>query len=413
MRFYKVKIILITSFLAIFSVQPSTAITNGTFAPSGSTVKVISNWGNCSGAVWKINIVITAAHCVFDTTGVLREGLSVNAFINGAWTKVEVAGIKAPIDFKNASSYIDITSQVSAKDIAFIILKNDLGDKENFSSPRIATTSDWESYKLGSTAFAIYGYGYTSETSFAGNQPIAGIFTLDLTYSQGNKDWAVLRSNASATCHGDSGGPVVAYSQNENAFILVGVMQGGIGTGNCSYMQSNGGSINMFMKISSFSDLAKSTEITNDKYVIGKTALDAAFNKLDEFRTKLSDLSDFADQLSPASKKRIYENSKDVAKINGYIDEFENKVNDLEEILNESMDFTYINSGVLEANSPTVGKNFEANVKPFIAKINPLISKISKTLPSFVCTSDSLIKDLPSSKKCPKGYTKTELIKPF
>jgi replication initiation and membrane attachment protein DnaB len=167
------------------------------------------------------------------------------------------------------------------------------------------------------------------------------------------------------------------------------------------------------MKISSFSDLAKSTEITNDKYVIGKTALDAAFNKLDEFRTKLSDLSDFADQLSPASKKRIFENNKDVAKINGYIDEFENKVNDLEEVLNESMDFTYINSGVLEANSPTVGKNFEANVKPFVTKINPLFTKISKTLPSFVCTSDSLIKDLPLSKKCPKGYTKTELTKPF
>lgn len=413
MRFYKAKIILLSSVLAIFNVQPSVAITNGTIAPPGFTVKIISNWGNCSGAVWKTNIVITAAHCVFDTTGVLREGLSVNAFIDGTWTKVEVAGIKAPTDYRGANSFIDINSQVSAKDIAFIILKNNLGNKDNFYNPRIANASDWESYKLGTSAFAINGYGYTSETNYGGNQPISGIFTLDLNYSQGDKDWAVLRSIVSATCHGDSGGPILAYNQIEKAFILVGVLQGGVSTGNCSYMQSNGGSINMFMKLSSFSDLAKSTEITNDRYMIGKTALDAAFSKLDVYKTKLSDLSDFADQLSPASKKRIYENSKDVAKINRYIEEFENKVNDLEEVLNESMDFTYINSGVLEANSSAVGAKFEASLKQYATKINPLITKISKTLPSFVCSSDSLIKDLPSNKKCPKGYTKTELTKPF
>ena len=413
MRLYRAKIILVTSALAIFNVQPTTAVTNGTFAPPGLTVKVISNWGNCSGAVWKLNIVITAAHCVFDTAGILREGISVNAFMDGAWTKVEVAGIKVPTDYRYANSSIDVTSQLSSKDIAFIILKNDLGDKENFSTPRIATISDWESYKLGTSAFAIYGYGYTSETKYAGNQAVAAIFSLDLTYSQGNKDWAVLRSNNSATCHGDSGGPVVAYNQNDDDFILVGVLQGGVGIGNCSYMQSNGGSINMFMKLSSFSDLAKSTEVTNDRYVIGKKVLDASFSKLDVYKTKLSDLSDFADQLSPATKKRIFVNNKDVAKINVYIAEFENKVNDFEELLNESMDFTFINSGILEANAPALGKNIEASLKQLSSKINPLTTKISKTLPSFVCTSDSLIKDLPSSKKCPKGYTKTELAKPF
>jgi hypothetical protein len=413
MRFCKAKIILLTSFLAIFNIQPSTAISNGTPAPQGLTVKLISNWGSCSGAVWKINIVITAAHCVFDTTGVLREGLSVNAFRNGVWSKIEVAGIKAPTDYKSANSLVDLNSQNLAKDIAFIILKNNLGDPATFSGPRFANTSDWETFKLGSTGFAIYGYGYTSETDFAANQPVAGIFTLDQTYSQGNKDWAVLRSNVSATCHGDSGGPVVAYSQIENAFILVGVLQGGVAVGNCSYMQSNGGSINVIIKLSFYNDLAKSTELTQAKYLVGKYALDTAFTKLDKYKTKLSDLSDFADQLSPSSKKRIYDNNKDVIKLNGYLDDFETKVNDQEEILNQSMEFTYINSGVLEANAPAVGTSFEASFKPFVTKIDPLFTKISKTLPSFVCTSDSLIKDLPSSKKCPKGYTKIELTKPF
>ena len=141
--------------------------------------------------------------------------------------------------------------------------------------------------------------------------------------------------------------------------------------------------------------------------------MESGFENLNFYKDLISDFIDYAELLPLATKKRLFDNSKNVSSLYTLIDDYEIKLNDQEELLNQSMEFTFINSGVLEANSRSVGTGFESSHKQYQTKIDALFVKIGKTLPEFVCTSGIQIKDLPSSKKCPKGYKKNELIKPF
>ena len=85
----------------------------------------------------------------------------------------------------------------------------------------------------------------------------------------------------------------------------------------------------------------------------------------------------------------------------------------LNEVLNKSMDFIFINSGILEANTPEVSSKIEQSLTPYQDKIQLLLTSISKSLPSAVCTRNTQVRNLLSNKKCAKGFSKTELSKPF
>lgn len=413
MRLYKVKIFLIASILAIFNIQPTNAITNAVPAAEGLAVKVYTGTGNCTGAIWLNYIVITAAHCVVMPSGVVADNIGVSAYVSGQWIKSEVVGVKLPKDFKGGE--MNIYGQSPTYDIAFLILKNKLWDYPLFPNLRLANTSDWDTYKTSQTSLEEMGYGLFSESSSEDptSAPLSAMFYLDVALSSGTKDWAVMHSNTSASCHGDSGGPVIYYRKAENALVLAGIFTHGSGmSGNCGSFQF-GSSTSVFTKLSSYADLAASTLNTASKYQTTAKVLNTAYENLDGYKTNNSDLSDFADQLPISTKKRLFDHNKNVAALYILTEDYGNKINDYQEILDQSMDFTFINSGILEANSPAVGSDFEVSLKPFETKINALLIKISKALPSAVCTNDSQIKELPSSKKCPKGYAKTELTKPF
>jgi hypothetical protein len=77
------------------------------------------------------------------------------------------------------------------------------------------------------------------------------------------------------------------------------------------------------------------------------------------------------------------------------------------------MDFSIINSGILAANAPDLSKSIEKSLNGYQAKIEALVIKIYKPLPTYVCVSGGNVKDLPKNKRCPKGYEKTELPRPF
>jgi len=413
MRLYKAKIIMIASILPIFNLQPVSAITNAVPAAEGLAVKVYSSANYCTGAIWLNYIVITAAHCVVLPSGVVADNIGVSAFVSGQWIKSEVAGVKLPKDYKGGE--INLYGQSPTYDIAFLILKNKLWDYSLFPNLRIANTTDWDTYKTSQTSLEEFGYGFTTETTSENptGAPLSAMFYLDVALSSGTKDWAVMHSNTSASCRGDSGGPVIYYRKAENALVLTGIFTHGTGMGgNCGSFQF-GSSTSVFTKLSSYADLAASTLNTASKYQTTAKVLNAAYENLDGYKTNNSDLSDFADQLPLSTKKRVFDNNKNVAALYTLTEDYGNKVNDYQEILDQSMDFTFINSGILEANSPTVGASFEVSLKPFESKINALLIKIAKVLPSVVCTNDLQTKDLPSSKKCPKGYTKKELTKPF
>lgn len=412
MRLYKVKIVLIASILAIFNIQPTNAITNAVPAAEGLALKVYTATGNCTGAIWLNYIVITAAHCVVLPSGVVSSNIGVSAFVSGEWIKSEVVGVKLPKDYTGGK--LDLYSQSFDYDIAFLILKNKLWDYPLFPNLRIANTTDWDAYKTSQTSLEEFGYGFTSESSSENptKAPVSAMFYLDVALSSGNKDWAVMHSITSASCKGDSGGPVIYYRKAENALVLVGILSKSTGPGQCGSFEF-GSYTSVFTKLSNYADLAASTLNTASKYQITAKVLNTAYENLDGYKTNSSDLSEFADQLPLSTKKRVFDNNKNVAALYILTEDYGNKINDYQEILDQSMDFTFINSGILEANSPAVGSNFEVSLKPFETKINALLIKISKALPSAVCTNDSQIKDLPSSRKCPKGYAKTELTKPF
>lgn len=415
MKRYPKSFIAVLAILLIVVINPPTsnAITNGVPAAEGIAVKVISDAGLCTGTLWKLNIVITAAHCVVQTSGVIATGISANAYIYDHWVKSEVIGIKLPKDYTGTA--YNIYSQSSYSDIAFLILKDKLWDNLAFPDIRIATQNDWDSYKTSQTWLEEMGYGFTSDSGPDSpyNKPQSAMFYLDVSLSAGGKDWAVFHSATSSPCHGDSGGPVIYFRSAEKTIVIVGVLISAPGTGsNCGSFQF-GSYTGVFTKVSNFAELAASTLNTESKYRVGADIIKTAYESLDNYRTNTSDLSDYAELLPPATKKRLFDNNKNVAALYTLIEDYGLKVNDQEEILNQSMEFTFINSGVLEANSAPVGGDFETSFKPFEAKIKALLPKISKVLPTYVCTNDLLIKDLPSSKKCAKGYTKFELTKPF
>jgi hypothetical protein len=273
-------------------------------------------------------------------------------------------------------------------------------------------------YKQSPIWLEVFGYGFTSETgtTVPTALPISAMFTINVYSSSDNgKDWAMLNSSTSATCHGDSGGPVIYYRAAEKALVLVGITTAASGVTksvNCGDMLYGSSSV-IFTKLSSYSGLAASTLNTEARYRPSATVLDSATRTLETYRNYTSELSDFEDLISPATKKRLFTNNKNMTAFQNLVDDYETKLNSHEEALNQSMDFLYINSGVLEANSREMSASIESSLKKYEAKIDPLINKIRKTLPLFVCSNEVQIKDFPASKKCPKGYEKVDLPLPF
>lgn len=401
--------------LAIFNTQASHAITNGNPGAQGVAVKVYSSGNECTGVIWKNNIVITAAHCVMDRAGVLEKTIRIGAYINSTWIYSDVVGVKIPKEYNRAT--VNLYAQNIHSDIAFLILKEVLDFPPISLELRIATLNDWNMYKQSRTELELLGYGFISDYGTASpiTSPISAIFTLNVNLDlDGRRDWGSLVSSSSATCRGDSGGPVIYYRAAEKALVLVGIAtaSSGLDALNCGDFLFGNASAS-FTKLSSYSGLAASTINTEARYRPSALVLNSAYEILEGYRNSTSDLGELENQIPLATKKRLFGSNKNISTFRKLVDDYESKVNTYDEALNQSMDFVYINSGVLEANSREISASIESSLKKFEAKIDPLISKILKTLPLFVCSNEVQVKDYPVSKKCPKGYEKTELPKPF
>jgi hypothetical protein len=251
------------------------------------------------------------------------------------------------------------------------------------------------------------GYGFISNSGpeIPTKMPLSGMSFLDVELSAGGKDWAVMYSNKSSICKGDSGAPVIYYRAEEKAIVLVGIISSSLGDSQCGDFQFNV-STSVFTKLSSFSELAAATLNTESKYRTGADVLNAAYENLNSYTAKASDLRAYIDQLPPATMRRMLKN-KDLNSIYALVDDYADEVSNKQVILDKSMDFIFINSGVLEANSPSYATNFKSSFAPYEIKAKALFAKVAKLLPSAVCINGVTTKDLPSNKKCPKGYTKT------
>jgi hypothetical protein len=204
------------------------AIEGGYSSPAlvGATVALLNSETAtspyCSGMLLDENVIATAAHCVIDINGTVRNDIWISPAGADLATSPKLspaAQVFAVAGWKNTS-----TSVVS-DDIAFVISKRSLG-KPIFS--KILSAAEVKA--LYGQSVILSGYGRKGALQAASQKP--------LFLQQRVIDWViqgyplgtythVMATDTETPCPGDSGGPI--FKEDAGKFYAVGVIAGGNG----------------------------------------------------------------------------------------------------------------------------------------------------------------------------------------
>jgi secreted trypsin-like serine protease len=248
--------------ISLVTPTQATAIENGLDATGNQhVVKVLSTHSKgrvnvCSGGILSEYVVVTAAHCLNDESGLMSKEIWI--LPPGSVSKKDASGGHVRettwIQVDNTAittTYQSTLTQVENDDLAFLVLSRPIELKVNTLIPSEDETGK---LKTANASLRLYGYGYISDAGKTSDAPNYYIGRFDSRIPASIKNSGYATSTDAATCQGDSGGPVLSVTAT--AVTIVGVITGGPTSIRCGKKQADGKYYTLFTYLSRYANLA-------------------------------------------------------------------------------------------------------------------------------------------------------------
>uniref|UniRef100_A0A182J325 Uncharacterized protein n=1 Tax=Anopheles atroparvus TaxID=41427 RepID=A0A182J325_ANOAO len=245
------------------NVRPSARVTNGQPATPGQfpyQIALISEFiissGLCGGSVLTNNYILTAAHCVVGTAGILATG---GTAIMGAQNRNVNEPEQQRIRFSGPGviPHPQYTSATIRNDIAVVRLDSPITFTARIQPVRLPARSDTRQF--GGFLGTVSGFGRTSDASTATSDVVMFTTNPVMTNADCIASWntALIQpqnvclsgADGRSACNGDSGGPLAVQ---DGGSLQIGVVSFG-SAGGCSI-----GMPSVYARVSFFLDFIES-----------------------------------------------------------------------------------------------------------------------------------------------------------